>query len=495
MKKTLSVTPNPGVRKTRPQGYSPYAAGGVEIIPRRVDLRNGLYTPQIGTSDQMRMSAISQPLRVLQLLGDIDPLVSKAQRNTLTLTCAPGDVQILGVMESAEGAGDDSTDDAVTAELAAFWERQPQELGGLKGTRKILTKSALYTGMICGECVPGPVGTGLDAFYPVDPLTIVMKRKTPGGPVTPFQRQGGSVGGTDVELDPEFFLWIPIDPDVDNPYGRPVYSAALPEVLANMAFNQDLRDGTHNSAWKRIVYKYALAQMWETAVNTLKLENEGVDPDTGDTIYPAADWVNGEIAKVQQYLGSLNPDDNMTADGGGGAGGVDTIEGANMAGVQPIIENQRLRVIQALDETPTMMGVEGASFNFGSVAWSVRAQGLEDLRDDVLQLIKKVMQLHLRLMGTTHGVEIKAEPIRTTDTLVDARARTAEIANELTLVDRGYQTDETASVNLTGTGVADEEKAKKAGELALANPAPKSAADQSLSLPPGATAEDRQAGA
>jgi hypothetical protein len=149
-------------------------------------------------------------------------------------------------------------------------------------------------------------------------------------------------------------------------------------------------------------------------------------------------------------------------------------------------------VIQALDETPTMMGVEGASFNFGSVAWAVRAQGLEDLRDDVLQLLKMAGDLHLRLLGLPLETAIEVEPIRTTDKLVDAQAETVEIGNQLTLVDRGYITDETASVTLTGTGVANPDVAAKALELKLTEP-PATIPTPKQTLPAGTTAEEKSA--
>ena len=72
---------------------------------------------------------------------------------------------------------------------------------------------------------------------------------------------------------------------------------------------------------------------------------------------------------------------------------------ADLAGVDPVIKNHRLQAIQAYGDSPPMMGVDGPSFNFGSVAWAVQAQILEDLRDDVLGLLVRAGSLHLKYLG------------------------------------------------------------------------------------------------
>ncbi len=507
----MTPSPQEGGRKTRPGGYNPYAAGGVETISRRSDIRNGVFSPQVATSAQLRASAFSNPLRVLALLPDIDPLAAKSQANTLSLTCAPGDVQIVADKESADGAGDDAIDDAGTKDIEALFDALPQEVGGLKGLRKTLTLSLKNTGMAILECVPGPTGTGLAQLWPVDPLTCVFKRDLVTGEARLYQRQGAE----DVALDPNFVLYVATDARVDDPYGRAKDAAALPAVLRNMALNQDLSDSVHNSAWKRLIYKYSLKQFWEIATDVLKLaeSEELLDEVAGEPVFdlqgrpivthPAAEWVQAQLARVDTYLASLNPDDNVTVDA---AGGVDTIDGADLNGVEPVIKNYRLQAIQAYGDSPTMMGVDGPSFNFGSVAWAVQAQMLEDLRDDVLGLLVRAASLHLKFRGRAQTARAKVKPIRTTDALVDAQAKQYEINNVLTILAWGFMTAEQASMELTGTGIPPEMSTLVAARIdamkdSLVPPPPpgqKTAPGGDPvkpALPAGSTAEERGAAA
>lgn len=505
---TPNLTPASAGRTSRPEGWNPYKGGGVQVIPRRWDIRSGIATPAVADADQLRASCHSNPLRVLALLPDIDPLAAKSQANTLSLTCAPGDVQIVADKASAAGAGDETVDAAWTAKLDGLWESLPPEVGGLKGIRKSLTKSLKTTGMAIIECVPGPTGTGLAEIWPVDPLTCTFKRDESTLRAELWQHQ--SIG--DVKLDPDFVFYVAADQTVDDPYGRAKDAAALPTILRKMALDQDVQDSVHNSAWKRLVYKYSLKQLWEIATDVLKLpeSRQSVDESTGAllfdlqgnplTEYPAAKWVQDQVDRISSYLGSLKPDDNLSADGGDG-GGVDTIDGANLAGIEPVLKHLVTQAIQAYGDAPTMMGVDGPSFNFGSVAWSVQAQLLEDLRDDVLSLPVRAASLHLKLCGSTLTARAEVKPIRVTDALVDAQTKQYEQNNVFALLAWGFITAEQASMKLTGSGIPPEMADLVAARIeamsaSLAAPPQQQASGgdpTKPALPAGSTAEEKGA--
>jgi hypothetical protein len=495
-------------RASRPRGYNPYVGGGLEIIARRLDVRSGIITPGIGSRVALGAAAYQNPMRVLAMLGDIHPMVAKAQRNILSLTCAPDDVKLKAVDVSKRdlaikaGRSDEATDAEGTEALESFFANLPQEIGGLKGLRKTLTLMVLYAGLQAVECVPAATGQGLAQVWPVDPLTVQFRRSATdaGAPLEAWQEQ---TTGPKV-MPADFFLWFASDATVDNPYGRATYAAVLPDALANMAFKQDMRDAVHNSAWKRLVIKYSLEALYKTATDLLELQESSTDSN-GNVTYPAQEWVLSQIRIINQYLSDLKPDDNVAVDSSG-SGGMDAIEGANLQGLQPVIESERLSLIQALGETPTMMGVEGASFNFGSVAWSTQAQSYTDIRDDVLGTIQRIGNLHLRMLGKMLKCEIETLPIRTTDTLIEAQTRVTQIQNEIELVDRGYQSDETAAMALTGSGVYDpaQAAAQKAASIAAAAPMPAKVSDSDSNdggghgedtrdLGPGTTKEERDA--
>ena len=502
------MTPASAGRSSRPEGWNPYKGGGVQVIPRRWDIRNGTWTPAVASADQLRASCHASPLRVLALLPDIDPLAAKSQANTLSLTCAPGDVQIVVDKASQTGAGDDSVDAGWTATLDVLWENLPPEVGGLKGIRKSLTKSLKTTGMAIIECVPGPTGTGIAEIWPVDPLTCVFKRCEQTLRAELWQMQ--STG--DVRLDPAFVFYVAADQSVDDPYGRAKDAAALPTILRKMAMDQDVSDSVHNSAWKRLVYKYSLKQLYEIAIDVLKLpeSRQSVDPNTGEllfdlqgepiTEYPASAWVESQVGRISSYLGDLKPDDNMSVDGGEG-GGVDTIDGANLVGIEPILKHLVNQAIQAYGDAPTMMGVDGPSFNFGSVAWAVQAQLLEDLRDDVVSLLVRAANRHLKLLGSTLTGRAEVKPIRVTDALVEAQTQQYEQNNVFALLAWGFITPEQASMKLTGSGIPPEMADLVAARIeamsaSLAAPPQAQAAGgdpTKPALPAGSTSEEKGA--
>ena len=479
------------------------------MIPRRWDIRNGIATPAVADADQLRASCHTNPLRVLALLPDIDPLAAKSQANTLSLTCAPGDVQIVVDKASTADAGDDTVDSRWTKKLDTLWESLPAEVGGLKGLRKTLTKSLKNTGMAIIECVPGPTGSGVAEIWPVDPLTCIFKRNEDTLRAELWQRQ--STG--DKWLDPQFVLYVAADQTVDDPYGRAKDAAALPTILRKMQMDQDVQDSVHNSAWKRLIYKYSLRQLYEIAVEVLKLPDsrQTVDPVTGEPAedlqgepvleYPASAWVQGQVDRISGYLGNLKPDDNLSVDGGD-SGGVDTIDGANLAGIEPILKHLVNQAIQAYGDAPTMMGVDGPSFNFGSVAWAVQAQLLEDLRDDVVSLLVRAGNLHLKLLGSSRTARAEVKPIRVTDALVEAQTQQYEQNNVFAQLAWGFLTPEQASMKLTGSGIPPEMADLVAARIeamsaSLAAPPQAQAAGgdpTKPALPAGSTAEENNAG-
>ncbi len=94
-----------------------------------------------------------------------------------------------------------------------------------------------------------------------------------------------------------------------------------------MAFDKDLADGVHNAAWQRLIYKYSLQQFYDVARNLLGLPERDVQRDGAGNeteVFPAQEWVNARLKEVGDYLATLKPDDNITADA---AGGVETLPG------------------------------------------------------------------------------------------------------------------------------------------------------------------------
>lgn len=471
---------------TRPPAWRENMGGGLSIIPRRgyeSHFCNGSLAGPLDTREKLLSFAARFPAQLSAVLGTVHPTVSKAQTNALTMVAAPGAVTLSAYKNS--GAGQAVRDDAATEEIPAFLDSLGGEIGGLHGLLTIGTMALLHDPPWSIEGIAGPRGGGLSDLGMVSGSTIEFGRGE-NGKLLVYQRQQGaqSTNGR-VELSQETFFWRSFHADANNPYGRAVFSAAVSEALKDINFQQDLADGVHNAAWHRLIYKYSLQQFYDVARNLLGLPESDKDAD-GNTTYPAQDWVNARLKEVGDYLAGLRPDDNIIADS---AGGVDTLKGGDFSGLEPIIEAKEYRLVRALGELPTTMGLpKTVGQNHTTAEWAMQADHYMTLRHLVTQPIIDVMNLHFRLQGRPLIVKAEYKEIRASDLVQEENAKATKTATVLQWVDRGYITDEDAALMLTGSGLP-------AGYKKPAPPATEDTPDDDAADLPneGTTREERDA--
>jgi hypothetical protein len=424
-----------GVRQTEPQGYNPYAQGGFSVIPRRGTRLD------VCDRDGLQRVAEGSPLRLLKLLPEVHPAVGLALWNALRLACAPGDLNIVAVVDDG---GAEDVDEAGSAALDALWRGLPREVGGFRGLQTMLTQEALLTGMPCLEAVPGARMRGLAQVWPVDSLSIAFKRDQATGEVVPLQRQlflktgGEKFQGYQV-LKAETFFWLAVDPMVDEPYGRAPYAPAVAEALADIAMMVDLRDAIHHSAWPRYGHGFNFKEMHEVATTIYHLEDA-----------EAREWVQARFNEVMAQVASVRPDDDFVYDS---AGDVKNLTpGDGFQAITGVLQFLRARVTQSLKSLPTLMGInDGSTQTYTTVEWGIYAAGLESVREIVADLIVNVANLHLRLLGMTCVAKTRVKPIRTTDGLLEAQSEKIRIDNEIRKVRLGWISEEEAAVAITGT--------------------------------------------
>jgi hypothetical protein len=406
------------------------------VIPRR-----GIATQTI-TSRTLPTLWSDTPLRLLSYLPDIHPSVGLALWNALCLTCAPGDLRIIA---QEVGAGNGELHEAGTERLEELWETLPNEIGGLSGLQEQLTSQALLTGMICAEAVPGPRGAGVGDIFPVDSLSIAFKRNPDTDRLIPHQRQiyaprldRPSNAGY-VELSTDTFFWRTVQAMVDEPYGRAPYAPAIAECLADMALMQDLRDAIRNAAWPRLGYGFNFEESYRVGREVLNLQ----EPALGE-------WVNARFQEVIDAAANMKADDNMFYDQ---AGGLQVIEGGKgFAALNSILTYLRQRIVQSLKTLPTLMGInDGSTQTYTTVEWAIYAKGLESVRKAVVDVILSCANLHLRLLGLPLKAVAEYEPIRTTDSLIEANTETVQIQNEKEKIRLGWSNHEESSMRVTGS--------------------------------------------
>ncbi len=446
---------SPSKRASEPRSWTPFTNGGAGLVPRR-GVPNALeYQTFEGLSNLSRA-----PQEMLSVLPAIHPTVGLAEWTALRLMFPKKGSWGFRAFKPAAGTGtldkpwqQGDRDDEADASIIAMLDGLAREVQGLRGLCCTAAKQLFYTGMACAEVVGYTDGEAQTAFpgakriWPVESQTIAFGRFTRDGDLVPFQLQkwpttttpGGGYGWSSMwhPMPLARFFWKSVDPDVDQPYGTPVYSASLNEALADIALIRDLRDAVHNSAWPRLDVGLNLSELHRVAVEVYNIK----DPKK------ATAWVNARFAEVVAYVQNLAPDDNLVHDS---TGRVETKQPGSFAGMQGVLEFLRNRLVQALKSLPTLMGIGEGTVNVSSVEWAVYAGGLEALRDLILELYADALNCHLQMAGSTSHVVAYAEDIRSNDRLVSANTKEVMIRNAAAMEGLGYIDHDAASELVTG---------------------------------------------
>lgn len=449
-------------RRSEPSNWSPYTAG----TPYGVFARRGQNPLRYFTSEQLRELTLTDPLGLVRDLPDLHPTVSHALNNARNLMfSATDDIKITAETAGADGelssdASEAEINEADTSSVRAFWKQLPPEVGGgLRGFSSILGDELQLTGMICVETCPGQPLEGLKRAWIINSLTVELSRVNRDADLAMFQRLRYPQAAPEnpsmpkmqsydmynygwEELPSETCFWAAIGQMSDIVHGRAAYATATVEAIADMALIQDLRDAVHNAAWPRHDIGVNLAKLHQVAVEVYKI----TDPKR------AAQWVNQRYQEIVDYVATLRSDDNVVHDSNGQ---VNMLQPGSFQGLEGVLSFLRQRLAQSLKTLPTLLGInDGSTFNYTSVEWAVYAQNLEATRAVVFEIIQKISELHLRLIGSKSIVRITAAPIRTNDEQQDANTESTQIGNEIQKEKAGYITHDQGAMKITGKKAA-----------------------------------------
>lgn len=363
---------------------------------------------------------------LLGLLPDVSSDVGLAVWNTLRL----GSLGFGSVVKDQDGQDDPQA----TAFLNALLGRVNASGGGLSGLISQWLQSAYLQGAVAGEAPLRPGLRDVEDFYPVDPASIEFGRAPDGGLVAWQNTPSGKV-----QLNPETFWYIPVDPWIDEPYGRPPAAPALQEVWFDIAFMTDLRRAVHNQGWPRIDLKL----MSDVVANLIPQDIRG-NPDEEQR------WLNARLADVQQAYNDLQPDDSFAH--------YDFLEvtqaqdGGRLFDPSAVLRAIERRLIKALKQMPILMASnEGTTETHGTVQWQIYVAGLQSLQNVVACLIGRMMELALRASGREGRVECRFAGLDTADRLKDAQEEALRISNAIAKWRAGFQTWEESAIEVTGS--------------------------------------------
>lgn len=390
-----------------------------------------------GTDTQKRpLGREESTIAALKTLRDLEPSASHAVWNYLRMVNPGHDLRTYvfdgeGNENKEEGPAQAFLDDLVRNVGGEYG-------GGLDQLHNVLALGLITTGAVCAEVAPTEEIDDVIDWYPVDPTLITFRRDENDVLILGQKFRDGTFRA----LNANQVFYIPLDPDVDDPYGRPPLLPALGAALGKGQMINDLRAVAHNQGYPRLDVSINWKAIMEAAPTVLKQPGKELE---------FKEWTEGVLATVVTDYESLNVDDTfvhydwLDIKMVGGAAGVGAFD---FAALEKILTRQ---LNSALKTLPILLGInETTSETHGSIQWQIQVQGVAALQRLIKRVIEKLANTSLQIKGLQAHAKVEYETIRTVDRLFEAQAdffetRTVQI-QELA----GWRSHDEASEIITG---------------------------------------------
>ncbi|MGV0984965.1 MAG: hypothetical protein ACOYB2_10450 [Limnohabitans sp.] len=433
------------------KGATPRAAydSGRQVDPlgKALELSLTPWQPRAFGRDQRALAAI-------KAIRDVDPQAAQAVWNFLRLV-NPG--MTLVAMVGTEGLDEDAEAGPAQQFLDGLMKRVGMEYGGGGDQlHNVLTLALVTDGAVAAEVAPTKNLKDVEDWFPIEPILIAFRRDPEDHSLIIGQRFRD---GSFLDLNPEQVFYVPLDPDVEDPYGRPPMLPALSAVFAKAQMLNDIRAAAHNAGYPRIDVEVAYEAMISHAPVELQSAERSAD---------LVAWAERQLETLVKEYESMQVDDtfvhydwvkiNAVAFGG---------SAFDFGKLDDMLTRQ---VNSALKTLPILLGVnQTGNEGYGSVQWNIQVAAVHALQRIVKRMIEKLGDVSLELAGFQAHCRLEYDTIRTIDRLTEAQAETFEFNNLKTSVAMGWRDNEEASDMATGHQPALEEPMP--GALGIAPPA------------------------
>lgn len=399
-----------------------------------------LMQPPSGYEDNWRLMSLDSKhlerysaIELMTMMADLSPEVSRALWDFLRL-CNPGwEVKVTKPGGETEDAG---------AKMAvnAFTDLLSDRYGTFDIVIGRLFMGAFLGGAPCAELVLDERGKlPVDLATP-DPTSVRFRRKS--DPVLGQIWQPGQwqVSGW-VALDRPTFRYVPIDPMPSSPYGRPLAAPALFTSVFLLGLLHDLKRVIQQQGYPRLDIAIDTARLIESAPSIMA-NAEAFQAFTAQI-----------VAQVEDVYSQLQPDDAyihtdiVQVNKPVGASG----NGA-LSGIDAMITALERMAVRALKTMPLLMAISEAVGDVQSTRqWEIHIAGIKSLQHYVETLLGRLFKLALQAQGIQADVAFVFAEVRASEALRDAQTEQIQILNETAKRDQGWQTQDQASQNVTGS--------------------------------------------
>lgn len=314
---------------------------------------------------------------------------------------------------------------------------------GLDGLIDQLHLSAYLSGAMGVELEVLPTLDDVVDIYPIKPNTIEwhLEEKNGREKWIPYQRQSMNL----VSLENANFFWVPTDPDIDDPRGRLILQPALQAIDFQMQVLQDLQQVIHNQGWPRYDISIALDRVMAAMPASYK-----ADPEK------QKEYLEQHLVWIQNMFKQLKPDDSFIH--------FDDITNSQLEG--KVAKSIDIRAVTEMLDQQVMSGAKqmsvflnrtsGVTETWGTVQWTIFANGLRSIQRNSKRLIEQICKLTLRVWG------IQGTP-KFTHNIIDTESEEQRIKIELMKQEfwaiaklMGWVDNDTAANEVIGTDAAGE---------------------------------------
>jgi len=291
---------------------------------------------------------------------------------------------------------------------------------GVDGLLDIFYTSLFTYGAAALEIVLTNSREQIADVVPIDVWTVRFRRE--GSVLQPYQ----VIEGKEIKLPRERFIYVGLDRDGTNPYGRSMLRSIPFVVKIQQRLMEDMAKATHNAGWSKLHIAYTPGE---------RLRGESQEAFN--------ERVAQEFEHLRNNATGIETDQNLvTYDNVS----VNVLRGDQQSqvfyGNHKAVEEQ---VITGLHLMPILMGRNyGTTETYGTAQFEIVNRHCEAVNRSVKRMLERLYNFELAMMWGEARAKVKMRTNRTTDILKEATAREKEIANAITLREQGFITQEKA---------------------------------------------------
>jgi hypothetical protein len=284
---------------------------------------------------------------------------------------------------------------------------------GMDGLLDILYGSLFTFGAAAVEIVLSRSRESIHDVVPVDVWTVRFRRED--GVLQPYQVTASG----EVRLPRDRFVYLGLDRDGTNPYGRSMLRSVPFVVKIQQRLLEDMAKATRNAGWAKLHARY-------TPEERQRGESEEA-------------WrarAESGFRELREGLGGLQADQNLvTYDNVQ----IDLVRGDGRSVL--FYENHKAieeQVITGMHLMPILLGRNyGTTETYGTAQYEIVNRQVEAVNRSIKRLLERLYGFELALMWGEARVRVDMRSNRTVDAHKEALARGQEIENALRLRDAG----------------------------------------------------------